>query len=186
MYFFCLRKFSSVCWKFLLWIMICFVKCFLYIYQFFCQLESILRGLLLWLLGKGGRNKWTTALSNSMKLWAMPCRATWDGWVMVESSDEMWSTGEGNGKLFQYSCLESPMNSMKRQKDRTGRPGVLQSVGSQRVRHDWATERNWTELGKVKQQDLLENIFIIIHTTYSGGLDCDGNSAGGEKYMDFQ
>ena len=38
---------------------------------------------------------------------------------MVESSDKMWSTGEGNGKPFQYSCLENPMNSKKRQKDRT-------------------------------------------------------------------
>ena len=38
---------------------------------------------------------------------------------MVESSDKTWSTGEGNGKPLQYSCLENPMNSMKRQKDRT-------------------------------------------------------------------
>ena len=38
---------------------------------------------------------------------------------MVESSDKTWSTGEGNGKQLQYSCLENPMNSMKRQKDRT-------------------------------------------------------------------
>ena len=38
---------------------------------------------------------------------------------MVERSDRMWSTGEGNGKSLQYSCLENPMNSMKRQKDRT-------------------------------------------------------------------
>ena len=38
---------------------------------------------------------------------------------MVERSDRMWSTGGGNGKLLQYSCLENPMNSMKRQKDRT-------------------------------------------------------------------
>ena len=38
---------------------------------------------------------WTTALSNSMKLWAMLCRSTQDGQVMVESSDKMWSTGEG-------------------------------------------------------------------------------------------
>ena len=37
---------------------------------------------------------------------------------MVESSDKMWSTGEGNGKPLQYSCFENPMNSMKRQKDR--------------------------------------------------------------------
>ena len=38
---------------------------------------------------------------------------------MVESSDKMWSTGERNGKLLQYSCIENPMNSMKRKKDRT-------------------------------------------------------------------
>ena len=38
---------------------------------------------------------------------------------MVESSDKKWSTGEGNGKPLQYSCLENPMNSMKRQKDKT-------------------------------------------------------------------
>ena len=59
---------------------------------------------------------WTTALSNSVKLWATPWRATQDGWVMVESSNKTWSTGEGNGKPFQYSCLEDPMNSMKSQK----------------------------------------------------------------------
>ena len=41
---------------------------------------------------------WITALSNSMKLWTIPWRATQDGWVMVESSDKTWSTGEGNGK----------------------------------------------------------------------------------------
>ena len=40
----------------------------------------------------------------------MPCRATQDGWVMVESSDKMWSTGEASGKPLQYSCLENPMN----------------------------------------------------------------------------
>ena len=44
----------------------------------------------------------------------MPCRATQDGQVMVESSEKMWSSGEGNGKPFHYSCLENPMNSMKR------------------------------------------------------------------------
>ena len=41
----------------------------------------------------------------------MPCRATQDGWVMVKSSDKTCSTGEGNDKPFQYSCLENPMNS---------------------------------------------------------------------------
>ena len=40
----------------------------------------------------------------------MLCRATQDGQVMVESSDKMWSAGEGNGKPLQYSCLENPMN----------------------------------------------------------------------------
>ena len=54
-----------------------------------------------------------------MKLLAMLSRANQDGQVMVESSDKMWSTGEGNDKPLQYSCLENPMNSMKRQKDKT-------------------------------------------------------------------
>ena len=48
----------------------------------------------------------------------MLCGATQDGRVMVERSDRMWSTGEGNSKPLQYSCLENPMNSMKRQNDR--------------------------------------------------------------------
>ena len=60
----------------------------------------------------------TTALSNSMKP-SHAHGATQDGQVMVEKSDRMWSTGEGNGKPLQYSCLENPMNSMKRQNDRT-------------------------------------------------------------------
>ena len=66
------------------------------------------------------------------------CRATQDGRVMVESSDQMWSTGEGNGKPFQYSCLENPMNSMKRQKDRTLKDELPRSVGAQ-----YATEDQW-------------------------------------------
>ena len=57
--------------------------------------------------------------------------ANQDGWVMVESSDKMWSTGEGNGKPLQYSCLENPMNSMKRQKDRTLKDELPWSVGAQ-------------------------------------------------------
>ena len=47
----------------------------------------------------------------------MPSRANQDGRVMVESSDKMWSTGEGNDKPLQYSCLENSIDSMKRQKD---------------------------------------------------------------------
>ena len=49
----------------------------------------------------------------------MPCRATQDRRVIVESSHEMWFTGEGNGKPLQYSCLKNPMNNMKSQKDTT-------------------------------------------------------------------
>ena len=51
--------------------------------------------------------------------------------VMVESSDKMWSPGEGNGKPLQYSCLENTMNTMKRQKDRTLKDELLRSVGAQ-------------------------------------------------------
>ena len=61
----------------------------------------------------------------------MLCGATQDTWVMVERSDRMQSTGEGNGKPLQYSCLENPMNSMKRQKDRTLKDELPRSVGPQ-------------------------------------------------------
>ena len=50
---------------------------------------------------------------------------------MVESSDKTWPTGERNGKPLQYSCLESPMNSMKRQKDRTLKDELPRLVGAQ-------------------------------------------------------
>ena len=49
----------------------------------------------------------------------MPHRAIQGGWVIVESSNKVWSTGGGNGKLLQYSCRENPISSMKRQKDMT-------------------------------------------------------------------
>ena len=61
----------------------------------------------------------------------MPCRVTQDGRVMVEKSDIMWSTGEGNGKPLQYSCFENPMNRMKRQKDRTLKDELPRSAGAQ-------------------------------------------------------
>ena len=50
---------------------------------------------------------------------------------MVESSDKMWSTGEGNGKPLQYSWLENPVNSMKREKDRTLKDELPKSAGAQ-------------------------------------------------------
>ena len=72
----------------------------------------------------------TTALSNSMKL-SHARGATQDGRVMVERSDKMWSTGEGNGKPLQCSCLENPMNTMKRQNDRILKEELPRSVGAQ-------------------------------------------------------
>ena len=61
----------------------------------------------------------------------MPCRATQNGQVMVESADKTWSTGEGNGKPLQYSCLENLMNNMKMQKDMTLKNKIPTSVGAQ-------------------------------------------------------
>ena len=57
---------------------------------------------------------------------------------MVETSDKMWFTGEGNGKPLQYSCLENPMNSMKRQKYRTLKDELPRPVGAQN-----ATGEKW-------------------------------------------
>ena len=57
---------------------------------------------------------------------------------MVESSDKTWSTGEGNGKSLQYSCLENPMNSMKRQKGMTLKDEFPRLVGVQ-----YATGEEW-------------------------------------------
>src|SRR5574337_618387 len=64
--------------------------------------------------------------------------ASQDRWVMVESSDKMWSTGEGNGKSLQHSCLENPMNSMKRQNDRTLKDELPRLVCAQ-----YATGDQW-------------------------------------------
>ena len=57
---------------------------------------------------------------------------------MVETSDKMWSNGNENGKPLQYSCLETPMNSMKRQKDRTLKEELSRLVGAQ-----YATGEEW-------------------------------------------
>ena len=78
----------------------------------------------------------------------MPGRATQDGGVMAKSSDKMWSTGEGNGKPLQYSCLETPMNSMKRHKDRTQKDELPRSVGAQ-----YATGDQWRNNSR-KNEDM--------------------------------
>ena len=64
--------------------------------------------------------------------------ATQDGQVMVKRSERMWSTGEGNGKPLQYSCLENTMNSMKVQNDRILKEELIRSVGAQ-----YATGGQW-------------------------------------------
>ena len=83
----------------------------------------------------------------------MPCRATQDVWVMVDSSNKMWSTGEGNDKPLQYSCLENPMNSMKRQKDRTLKEELPRSVGAQYATGDqWGNNSRKNEGMEPKQK----------------------------------
>ena len=82
----------------------------------------------------------------------MQCEATQDVWVMVEWSDRMWSTGEGNGKPLHYSCLENPMNSMKRQKDGTLKD-ELWSVGAQyATRNKWSNNSRKNEETEPKQK----------------------------------
>ena len=94
----------------------------------------------------------TTALSNSMKP-SHACGATQNGQVMVKRSDRMWSTGEGNGKPLQYSCLENPMNSMKRQNDRIPKEELPRSLGTQ-----YATGDQWRS-----NQSILKEITLNVH-----------------------
>ena len=87
----------------------------------------------------------------------MPSGATQDGQVMLERSDRMRSTGEGNDKPLQYSCLENPMNSIKRQNDRILKEELPRSVGAQYATGDqwrnnsrrmkgWSQSKNNTQL----------------------------------------
>ena len=72
---------------------------------------------------------------------------------MVERSDRMWSTGEGNGKPLQYSCLENPINSMKRQKDMTLKDELPKSVGAQYATGDqWGNNSRKNEGMEPKQK----------------------------------
>ena len=72
---------------------------------------------------------------------------------MVERSDRMWSTGEGNGKPLQYSCLENPMDSMKRQNDRILKEELLRSVGTQNATGDqWRNNSRQNEDTEPKQK----------------------------------
>ena len=77
----------------------------------------------------------------------MLCGAIQDGWVMVERSDRMWSTAEGNGKPLQYSCLVNPMNRMKRQKYMTLKDELSRSIGAQ-----YATGDKWRNTTRRKEK----------------------------------
>ena len=66
---------------------------------------------------------------------------------MAERSDRMWSTGEGNGKPFQYSCLENAMNSMKRQNDKILKEEFPRSLGAQ-----YATGDQWRNYSRKNER----------------------------------
>ena len=84
----------------------------------------------------------------SHAVWGHPRRT-----VMVDRSDSMWSTGEGNGKPHLYSCLENPMNSMKSQKDRTLKEELPRSVGAQYATGDqWRNNSRKNEEMEPKQK----------------------------------
>ena len=83
---------------------------------------------------------------------------------MEESADKTWPAGEGNGKLFQYSCLENLMNSIKRQKDRTLKDEFLRSVGAQ-----YATEDHWRNNSRKNEgMEPKQKQCPVVHVTGDG------------------
>ena len=88
-----------------------------------------------------------------MKLWPYHVGPPKMDWVIVESSDKMQSPAEWNGKPLQYSCLENPMNSMKRQKDKILNEELPRSVGTQYVTRDqWRNNSRKNERMEPKQK----------------------------------
>ena len=86
---------------------------------------------------------------------------------MVESSDKMWSTGEGNGKSLQYSCLEDTMNSMKRQKDRTLKDELPRSVGA-----PYATQDQWRNNSRKNEEMEPKQKHPVVDVTGDGNKVC--------------
>ena len=79
----------------------------------------------------------------------------------MESSDKMWSTGEGNGKPLQYSCIKNPMNSRKRQKEWTQKDQLPRSVGVQ-----YATGFQWRNNSRKNEgMELKQNQYSIVDVT---------------------
>ena len=93
----------------------------------------------------------------------MLCRATQDRWVMVESSDKTWSTGEGNIKPLQYSCFENPKNRMKRQKDRT-----LKDELPRLVRAQYATGDQWINNSRKNKETEPKQKHMAVDVTGDG------------------
>ena len=91
----------------------------------------------------------------------MLCRATQDGLVIVDSIDKTWSTGEGNRKPLQYSCLEKPMNSMKRQKDRTLKDEVPRLIGA--IGEQWRNNS-----GKNEEMEPKQKQHLVVDMTIGG------------------
>ena len=86
---------------------------------------------------------------------------------MVERSDRMWSTGEGNGKPLQYSCLENPMNSMKRQNDRILKEELPRLISAQ-----YATGDQWRTNSRNEETEPKQNQHSIVDVTSDGSKVC--------------
>ena len=96
------------------------------------------------------------------------CIGTWNARSVNQGKLDvvrMWSTGEGNGKPLQYSCLENPVNSMKRQKDRTLKDELPRSVGAQ-----YATGNQWKNNSrKNEEMEPKQKQHLVVNVT------CDGS-----------
>ena len=92
----------------------------------------------------------------------MSCKAAQNGQVMVESSDKTWSTGEGNGKPRQYSCLKNPKNSMKRHRDMTLKNELPRLVVAQ-----YATGEEWRNNSR-KNEEMKQKQYPVVDVTGDG------------------
>jgi len=83
---------------------------------------------------------------------------------MVERSDKMWPTGEGNGKPLQYSCLENPMINMKRQKGRTMKDELARKVGAQYATRDqWRNNSRKNEGTSLPKQEIINRELVQLN-----------------------
>ena len=90
---------------------------------------------------------WITVLSNSMKIWGMPCRATQDKWVMLENSCKKWSSGEGNANYFSLLALRTPWTIWNGKKI-----GHLKNELPRLVAAQYTTGNQWRNNSKKKEE----------------------------------